>query len=119
MRKTILILAALMPAPAMAYEVWCMPTKVCHGTKCKANSNEEVSVRITNPDGPQTMMRAYAEDVAMVQTIEDNNIVRWTGSNEFQITMILEMNPADMSYKMTSRSDGAADSVFTGYCEVQ
>ncbi len=119
MRKILLLIAALVPAPAMAYELWCMPEKICHGKKCKANSNEEVSVRLTDPDGPNPSMRAFAEDVPMKQTMEDGDIVRWTGSNQFQITMILDLNPADMTYKMTSKLLANDDSVFTGYCEVQ
>ena len=119
MRTVLIVTALLNPMPAMAYEVWCMPTQICHGSTCKANSDEEVSVRISNPDGPQPMMRAFAEDVPMARTLEGADIVRWTGSNEFQITMILDLNTIDMSYTMTSKLLANDDSVFTGFCEVQ
>ena len=66
--RMLIMMAALAAGPAQAYELWCMPTEVCHGTACTPNSDEERSVRITDPDGPQPMMRAFAEDVAMTQT---------------------------------------------------
>ena len=96
-----------------------MPDRICHGSRCKANTDQEVSVRITNPDGPQPKMRAFAEDVPMTQTIKDGDIVRWTGSNEYSITMILDLDTNDMTYTMTSKSLANPDSVFTGTCEVQ
>ena len=119
MRLVVLLIALVSPAPAMAFELWCMPDKICYGTKCKKNTNEEVSVRISDPDGPNPVMRAFAEDVPMKQTMEDDDIVRWTGSNEFQITMIMDLNAADMRYRMTSKSQAADDTVYTGLCEVQ
>lgn len=121
MRKILILIAVLLPARAMAYEVWCMPDKICYGTKCKTNTDEEVSVRITDPDGPKPMMRAFAEDVPMVQTLEGDDVqfVRFTGSNEFQITMILDLNPDDMTYVMTSKLLGNDDTTYTGLCEVQ
>jgi len=118
MHKILTLIAVLMPAPAIAAELWCMPDRICHGTKCKANTDEEVSVRITDPDGPKPMMRAFAEDVPMVQSTE-GDLVRFNGTNEFQVNMILDLNPADMTYIMTSRLLGNEDSTYTGTCEVQ
>jgi hypothetical protein len=119
MRELLLSAALLLPAPSMAMELWCMPTKICHGSKCKSNTDEEVSVRIKDPDGPNPTMRAFAEDVPMKQTVEDGDIIRWTGSNEFQITMILDLDTSDMTYTMTSKLLANDDSLFFGKCEVQ
>ena len=117
MHKILILIAVLLPAPAMAYDVWCMPDKICYGTKGKANTDEEVSVRITDADGAKPIMRAFAEDVPMVQTA-DSNSVRFIGSNEFQITMILDLNPADMTYTMASRLLAKDDITYAGLCEV-
>ena len=80
---------------------------------------EKIGPPETTPDGPQPKMRAFAEDVPMTQTIKDGDIVRWTGSNEYSITMILDLDTNDMTYTMTSKSLANPDSVFTGTCEVQ
>lgn len=117
--RMLIMMAALAAGPAQAYELWCMPTEVCHGTACTPNSDEERSVRITDPDGPQPMMRAFAEDVAMTQTTEDNDMFRWTGTNQYGITMILDLDATAMSYTMTARLPGNDDSLYTGTCEVQ
>ena len=118
MHKILILTAVLLPAPAMAYDLWCMPDKICYGTKCKANTDEEVSVRITDADGAKPIMRAFAEDVPMVQTV-DSDSVGFTGSNEFQITMILDLNAADMTYTLTSRQLANDDTTYSGLCEVQ
>jgi hypothetical protein len=121
MQKILMTAAVLCPAPAMAYELWCMPAQICDGAEptCSANSDTERSVRLTDPDGPQPMMRAYAEDVAMTQTMLDNDIIRWTGANQYGISMVLDLDPADMSYTMTARLSGQDERVYTGACEVQ
>ena len=55
----------------------------------------------------------------MTQTTEDNDMFRWTGTNQYGITMILDLDAAAMSYTMTARLPGNDDSLYTGTCEVQ
>jgi hypothetical protein len=117
--RVLMMMVAFAAGPAQAYELWCMPTEVCHGKACEPNSDEERSVRITDPDGPKAMMRAFAEDVPMTQTTEDNDIFRWTGTNQYGISMILDLDATDMSYTMTASLSGNDDSLYTGTCEVQ
>jgi hypothetical protein len=115
--KPLLFLMLLTPVPAFATELWCMPDKICYGTDCGAQFDEESSLRLTNPDGPAPSLRSYAEDIAMIKT-RDAETVQWEGVNAEGIPEILAMNPSSLRFTYLIGT-GPEDYKATGLCEVQ
>ena len=116
--KHLILLAALMPLPAAAAELWCMPETLCRGEDCQSTTDEETSVRLADMEAPATTMRAHAEDVPMARK-EAGDLVEWTGTNSGGATEVLIWTRADNAFTHTvTQADGASRKAH-GYCEVQ
>ncbi len=116
--KRLFLLAALMPAPAFAAELWCMPETICRGEECHSTTDEESSVRLADMDAAQTTMRAHAEDVPMTRT-DGDAAVEWSGTNSGAAAEVLIWTRADNAFTYTvTHADGTSRKA-NGYCEVQ
>lgn len=116
--KRLILLSALLPAPAMAAELWCMPQTICRGAECHSTTDEETSVRFADMDAAETTMRAHAEDVPMARTPGDA-AVEWAGVNSGGATEYLIWTRADNAFTyVVTQTDGRIRKA-TGTCEVQ
>ena len=114
----LILLAALLPAPAMAAELWCMPETICRGEECHSTTDEETSVRFANMDAGETTMRAHAEDVPMTRQDGDTT-VEWSGTNSGGVAEYLIWTRADNAFTyVVTHADGKTRKA-NGYCEVQ
>jgi hypothetical protein len=117
--KHLILLAALLPAPAFAAELWCMPETICSDeTTCVSTTDEELSIRVADMDADTTTLRAHAEDIAMMRHPGDGS-VEWMGSNAAGLAEYVVWTEADRAFTYTlTLADGAMRKA-TGYCEVQ
>jgi hypothetical protein len=119
--KCFFLLAFMLPLPAYATDLWCMPDKICAGDNCAIEFDEESSLRLTDPDGPAPSLRSHAETIAMTQT-HDADTVQWEGMNDHGEPEILAYRPATMRFTYLVGRDDIADYAqykATGVCEVQ
>lgn len=117
--KHLILLAALLPAPAMAAELWCMPETICTDeTTCSSVTDEELSVRFADLEAAETTLRSHAEDVPMMRH-PGTGTVEWMGKNAAGLAEALIWTKADNAFTYTvTLADGAVRKA-TGYCEVQ
>ena len=117
--KHLILFMALLPAPAMAAELWCMPETICSDeTTCVSTTDEELSVRLADRDAPETTLRAHAEDVPMMRH-PGTGSVEWMGTNAAGLAEALIWAQADNAFTYAvTLADGAIRKA-TGYCEVQ
>ena len=116
--KHVFLLATLLPAPAMAAELWCMPETICRGGECHSTTDEETSVRFADMEAAQTTMRAHAEDVPMTRASGDT-AVEWSGINSGGAAEYLIWTRADNAFTyLISQTDGRIRKA-NGTCEVQ
>jgi hypothetical protein len=119
MRKTILLIAALLPAPALAAELWCMPESLCKPDgKCRSTTDEESSLRLHDLTKKKTTMRSHAETIPMKRT-ESGTAVEWRGRNERggKEYVIWSSTAKSFTYTVTDKDGAIWKSV--GFCEVQ
>ena len=118
----LILLAALLPAPAMAAELWCMPETICRGEECHSTTDEETSVRFADMNAGETTMRAHAEDVPMTRANGDSDgdtTVEWSGTNSGGVAEYLIWTRADNAFTyVVTHADGKTRKA-NGYCEVQ
>ena len=119
MKKLILlaVLAAQAAVPAQADELWCMPDQICIDDTCKPNTDTEASLRLHDRDGPNPVMRAYAEDIAMTKT-NAANPEQWSGVTSFGTAETLQFTPADMRFTLLTHFE-ENEVIATGRCELQ
>lgn len=119
MRKILVLTAALLPAPAMAAELWCMPDTICRANgKCHATTDEESSLRVQDMKAKKTTMRSHAETVSMLRQ-KAGSAVEWRGTNERGGREYVIWSKTTNAFTYTiSGSDGAVWKS-TGVCEVQ
>jgi hypothetical protein len=121
MMKRILVLALLTPLPAHATDLWCMPDKICAGTNCAIEFDEESSLRLTDPDGPNPSLRSHAETIPMIKT-HDAGTVQWEGVDGHGEPEILAYRPTTRRFTYLVGRDDLADYAqykATGVCEAQ
>ena len=119
MRKILLILAALLPAPAMAAELWCMPETICRADgSCKSTMDEETSLRLADMDADATTMRVHAETIPMART-QGQGVVEWAGTNTGGGAEYVIWTQADNAFTYTETHPSGDLWKATGYCEVQ
>jgi len=109
---------AVAPVPAHAAELWCMPAEVCRDAACKPTTDEESSVRLTDPDGPAPSLRAQAETIAMTKTY-DGPVQQWEGLNDSGAAEILAMQTSDMAFTYLRLHPDGSQATATGICERQ
>ena len=119
MRLALILTAVLLPAPAVAAELWCMPHTVCRwdGT-CHATTDEESSVRLHDLDGATSTFRSHAETMVMTRK-DGDGVVEWTGTDASGRGEYLIWTLADMSFTYTITEPGGAVFKDIGVCEVQ
>lgn len=116
--KHLILLAGLMPAPALAAELWCMPQTICRGDDCQATTDEESSIRFVDMDAGETALRSHAEDVPMART-DGGETVTWAGTNSGGVAEQVIWTRADNAFTYTvTHADGSTRTA-TGFCEVQ
>ena len=119
MRLILTLMAALLPLPAMAAKLWCMPHTFCtwDGT-CRPTADEESSVRLHDMEGETSTFRTHAETVTMTRKPGDG-VVEWTGADASGRAEYLIWTVADMTYTYTITEPGGAVFKDIGVCEVQ
>ena len=119
MYRALIVIAALIPGPALAAELWCMPHTLCRwdGT-CRATDDEESSVRLHDMQAATSSLRTHAEDVLMTRKPGDG-VVEWTGTNTVGNAERLVWTRADMTYTYVQTEPGGDTFSATGLCEVQ
>lgn len=116
--KHLILLAGLLPAPAMAAELWCMPETICRGDDCVSTTDEESSIRFADLDAAETTLRSDAEDIAMTRK-DGAEAVEWVGTNALGAAEFVIWTRADNAFTYTvTQTDGAIRKA-VGYCEVQ
>ena len=117
--KHLLLSAALLPAPAFAAELWCMPETICSdATTCVSTTDKELSIRFADMDAADTTLRAHDEDVPMMRH-PGTGTVEWMGKNAAGLAENVIWTEADGAFTYTvTQADGAVRKA-TGYCEVQ
>jgi hypothetical protein len=121
MIKPFLLLALLIPIPAHAVDLWCMPDKICAGENCAIEFDEESSLRLTDPNGANPSLRSHAETIAMTKT-HNADTVQWEGTDAQGEPEILAYRPATRRFTYLVGRDDLADYAqykATGVCEVQ
>ena len=119
MRKTFLLIAGLMPAPAMAAELWCMPETICRWDgSCTSTTDEETSLRLADVDAQATTLRVHAETIPMLPQKGDG-VVEWAGTNVGGGAEYVIWTTADNAFTYTETQTSGDVWKATGYCEVQ
>jgi hypothetical protein len=119
--KCFFLLAFMLPLPAHATDLWCMPDKICAGDNCAIAFDEESSLRLTDPDGANPSLRSHAETIPMTKT-HNADTVQWEGVDDHGEPEILAYRPATMRFTYLVGRDDLADYAqykATGVCEVQ
>ncbi|GLS87797.1 hypothetical protein GCM10010873_27710 [Cypionkella aquatica] len=119
MRMILTLIAALLPAPAMAAELWCMPDTLCNAKgKCHATTDEESSIRLHNLAAKKTTMRSHAETIPMKRQ-KAGSALEWRGTNESGGREYVIWSKTSNAFTYTvSATDGAVWKS-SGVCEVQ
>ena len=114
-----ILIAALLPSPALAAELWCMPDTLCGPLgKCKATTDEETSLRIENLKAPKTTMRAHAETILMTRT-KAGTAVEWRGTSENGGTEYVIWSKTTNAFTYTQMHQNGDIRKASGTCEVQ
>lgn len=117
LRNALITLVLLMPANAIAAELWCMPDTLCREAVCKPIADEESSVRLNDLASATPILRMDAKDIAMTRTI-DGDTVQWQGDDPDGGIDILAWRRADNAYVLVRKVDGRTFKA-SGTCEVQ
>jgi hypothetical protein len=116
--KRLFLMAALLPTPALADELWCMPQTICRGEACVETNDEESSIRFADMDAAETTLRTHAEDVTMTRSETDSG-AEWSGTNAGGAAESVIWTWADDSFTYTvTHADGTTRTA-SGTCEVQ
>lgn len=119
MRQIVILIATLLPLPAMAAGLWCMPQTVCRADgSCHATTDEESSIRLLDIQAQTSTLRADAEDIVLTRKT-GGSVVAWDGTDEMGRAVDLIWTVADMGYTYTITEPGAAVFKDIGVCEVQ
>ena len=119
MRKIVLLIAALAPAPGFAAELWCMPDLTCRpdGT-CKSITDAEQSLRLENLKSGETTMRANAETIPMIRAAA-GTAVEWRGTNTRGGAEYVIWSTTSNAFTYTVMAPDGDVWKSTGICEVQ
>lgn len=119
MRRILIVMAALMPLPAVAAELWCMPHTLCRPDgSCQATTDEESSIRLQDLQAERSPLRADAEDIVLTRKT-GGTVVEWAGTDGMGRAVDLIWTVADMGYTYTITEQGGAVFKDIGVCEVQ
>ena len=115
----LVVILILTACPAAAFELWCMPDKMCRDDTCRPTDDEEASVRLHDAGTKTPTLRSSAEDIPMRRTHE-GDVTQWEGVNGNGGAEVLAVRMATGAfvYRVLPKGDSA---VFTarGRCEVQ
>lgn len=119
MRQIVILMATLLPLPAVAAELWCMPHTICRPDgSCRATADEESSIRLKDLQAERSTMRANVEDILLTRKT-GGTVVEWEGTDGMGRAVDLIWTVADMGYTYTITEEGGALFKDIGVCEVQ
>jgi hypothetical protein len=119
LERALILAALLLPLPASAAELWCMPDTICNSAgKCHRTTDEETSIRLNDLAAPKASLRSNAEDVPMHRT-ENSTVLVWRGTNSWKASEELVVTKAGGSFTYTVKGKQGTGFKATGQCEVQ
>ncbi len=119
MHRILILTAALLPSPALAAELWCMPQTLCRADgSCRATTDAENSIRLADLQAQASTLRADAENIMLTRKT-GGTVVEWGGTDGMGRAVQLIWTVSDMSYTYTITETGGAVFKDIGVCEVQ
>ena len=76
-----LFCALILPLPAAASDLLCMPDKICVPGSCAVAITEDSAIRLANPDSVAPLLTSHGETIAMEKTMQRNGQSEWRGVN--------------------------------------
>ena len=113
-----LLFALIMPLPAQAKDLWCMPDKICVPGTCDFQIDEGASIRLTNLETAAPSLHSRKETIAMSKTFEHLGLSKWKGVNSTGETEVLTVDRKRMWFMYLIRADAVRYKA-TGLCEVR
>ena len=119
MHRILTLMAALLPMPAMAAELWCMPDTLCRADgSCRATTDEESSIRLADLQAESSTLRADAQDIALTR-LTGGTVIEWAGTDDMGRAVSLIWTVEGMAYTYTITETGGGVFKDSGVCEVQ
>ena len=116
--KLLLLFALIMPLPAQAKDLWCMPSKICVPGSCDFQIDEGASIRLTNLKSAAPSLHTRKETIAMSKIFEHLGLSKWKGVNSVGETEVLSFDRERMWFIYSIRADAFRYKA-SGLCEVR